>query len=240
MRFLVLIILNKTVNFFFAFLNLFHTKRTKVLMFHEIVKGQTSQKLLHVSINDFEELVVKLSAKSNVISIDHFFDCFNDLKIESQYVVTFDDIYESVYEHAFPLLKAHNIPFTLFVNLSLLDTPNYISTTQLIEMAQCDLCTIGSHGIKHVFYRNHKKADFLNELSGSRKMLESIINYPVSFFAFPYGSLVACSFKNIKHLKNSDYKMAFSTIPSGVWNSVFISKFFVPRINVTKEVINRI
>jgi peptidoglycan/xylan/chitin deacetylase (PgdA/CDA1 family) len=34
---------------------------------------------------------------------------------ECQVVLTFDDAYENVYHHALPILKAHDLPFELFV-----------------------------------------------------------------------------------------------------------------------------
>jgi peptidoglycan/xylan/chitin deacetylase (PgdA/CDA1 family) len=185
-------------------------------------------------------LLDKLSMNRKVVTIHEFYNCFSQHKFDGQFVITFDDVHESVYKYAYPLLKSRNIPFALFVNLSLLDTPNFITTPQLIEMAKCHLCTIGSHGINHVFYRNLKRNQCSAELESSKKNLEFLIKKPIDFFAFPYGSLVACSFRNITEAKGSNYKMAFSTIPSGVWHSPIINKYFIPRVNVSNKVIKRL
>lgn len=209
-------------------------------MLHEIVADDVTPEALQLSYRNFKLLVDRLKVNGDAISIEKFCDCFFNKKFDGEYVVTFDDVYESVYQYAFPFLKVNNIPFTLFVNLSLLDTPKYITTNQLVEMANTELCTIGSHGMHHVFFRNLTKDKCKSELRESKVTLEKIINKPVDFFAFPYGSLVACSFNNIKEVKKSDYKMSFLTIPSGVWNSPIINKYFLPRINVTKKIIKRL
>ncbi|MFA7628487.1 MAG: polysaccharide deacetylase family protein [Candidatus Dojkabacteria bacterium] len=210
-------------------------------MLHEIVADDVTPKRLQISYSNFRSLIERLKNKGNVLSMEEFYDCFSNKEFKGEYVITFDDVYESVYQFAFPLLIANNIPFTLFINISLLDTPGFITTNQLIEMSRSELCTIGSHGIHHVFFRDLKEEDVGKELKNSKKALEQLINKPVNCFAFPYGSFVACSFDNIRKVKKSSfYKMSFGTIPSSVWNSTVISRYFIHRVDVTKSLIEKI
>lgn len=235
----ILRLCNKSVNLFFSFLNTFHFNSIKVLMMHEIIDNDaTLNDFMQLHFDDFKTLLEKL--KNKVISINQFYTQYNNNEFNNKYVITFDDVHESVYEKAYPLLKQNNLFFTLFVNLSLLDTKGYITTDQLIEMSTSSLCTIASHGVNHFFHRKLNNNERLDELNSSKEQLEKIINKPVDFFAFPYGSLVAVSFDSIKQLKNTDYLMSFSTIPSGVWKSFMINKWFIPRINVTKKTIDKI
>ncbi len=231
---------NKGINLFYAFIQNFHPKRIKILMLHEIVSDSVMPELLQLTSSNFNFLLDKIKINGNVIGIEEFCACFKNNNFNGEYVITFDDVYDSVYHWAFPLLIANNIPFTLFVNVSLLDTPGYITKKQLLEMSQNKLCTVGSHGVHHMFFRNLTKKECAKELLDSKLALEKIIKMPVEFFAFPYGSLVAVSFSNVKEVTKYGYRMSFSTIPSGVWHSFFINYWFIPRINVTQKMIQKI
>ena len=131
-----------------------------------------------ISSENFEKLLIWLSEKrtEKLINLD------NKSK-EKQYYISFDDVPDSIYNIGFPLLIKYQIPFTLFIATSLLNKPGYITTDQLREMSKSDLCTIGSHGVSHCFYRFNKDK-LLEELNKSKKQLEYIINKRVSLFAF--------------------------------------------------------
>ncbi|MBP6182586.1 polysaccharide deacetylase family protein [Flavobacterium sp.] len=212
----------------------------KVLMMHEIIDDDVVPRdSMQINYNEYALLLNKLK-KNTVLSLDSFYCKFSKREFNGEYVITFDDVHKSVYEKAYPLLISNNLPFTLFVNLGLLDTKDYISKDQLKEMSLNSLCTIGSHGMNHVFHRKLKNKKCLEELYDSKNELEKLLNIRVNFFAFPYGSLVAVSIRNIKQVKKADYLMSFSTIPSDVSYSSLISKWFIPRINVTNKIIANI
>jgi peptidoglycan/xylan/chitin deacetylase (PgdA/CDA1 family) len=204
-------------------------------MFHKIA---TDRNDFAIHPDDFVKLLNKLPRK-DILSIEEIFNSKFRERKKTHYILTFDDVSSTVYYNAFQFLVRNNLPFTLFVNISLLDEDGYISTNQLIEMASNPLCTIGSHGLNHIYYRKLNEADFLNELKISKEILENLLGKKIKCFAFPYGSLLSCSFKNIKLLKKSDlYQVAFSTIksPINLLNKRFI--FFLPRINVNYKYLN--
>lgn len=115
--------------------------------------------------------------------------------------ISFDDVDESVYENAFPILKKYQIPFTLFViaghvgnddfeNLSLL------TWEQIQEMVDSGLATVGSHTYdmhslvdnKPVFFYPEQKKDFLKDLIKSKETIETNLEgVEVEDFAYPYG-----------------------------------------------------
>lgn len=147
-------------------------------------------------------------------------------------ILTFDDVHDGVYNIAYPLLCERNIPFTLFVSLSLLDQPGYINTAQLKEMAANPLCTIGSHGIDHTFFRNLDDASFRRQLSLSADKLEKITGARPELFAFPYGSVFQCGFTGKKRVADY-YRFGFGTISKPV--TLIDRDYFLPRINLTEE-----
>ena len=206
-------------------------------MFHEVVNEEIKNYSPYViTVNEFEKYLTSI-ATDKLISIEELFKCISEKEKHEKNVITFDDVHDSVYYNAVPFLKKNKIPFTLFVSLSLLDKHGYLSIKQLIELSKEPLCTIGSHGIDHIYYRFLSKKDCEKQLNDSKQKLEKIINKKVEYFAFPYGSFFACSFENIKLAKRSSYKLAFSTIPEKIKNSFIFEKFFLPRICVTSKYI---
>ena len=64
-------------------------------------------------------------------------------------VITFDDGYESVYRHAFPVLKKYGLPATAFVYTDFLGAGDALSWPQLQEMLGSGLVDIQSHSKSH-------------------------------------------------------------------------------------------
>jgi peptidoglycan/xylan/chitin deacetylase (PgdA/CDA1 family) len=170
------------------------------------------------------------------------FETLSEIIIEKRkhdrtFMVTFDDIYESVYRSAYPFLRENNIPFIIFVSTELIDKPKYITTNQLLELSSDPLCTVGSHGCRHVMFRYLQEQEVAEELKNSKNYLENLTGKKVDCFAFPYGRIVECSPRNIRQLSHSDYLFGFSAIKGNLKVQRFCSKFFLPRINVEEKMI---
>jgi peptidoglycan/xylan/chitin deacetylase (PgdA/CDA1 family) len=146
-----------------------------------------------VTKSTFSRQMAKLSNK-HVVPL-------SDYKAEAtQYVITFDDAYENVYRHAFPILRERGYPFEIFVNGALIGRWNRFDRgepktricgiDQLIEMAE-------GGGRIQWHCRNHI------DLTGlTRERVESEMKVPESlrslfgppnlqWFAYPYGAHTA-------------------------------------------------
>ena len=177
-----------------------------VLMLHwvgdEVQDDETEP--FRISTEQFRKLLQWLKTK-NVIRLETF------EKEKNFYALTIDDVPENFYYNAYPLLKESKIPFTLFVNVSLLGKDGFITKNQLIEMSRCKLCTIGSHGVNHDEYVLFNRQQAMKDLKESKTKLEEIIGRAVEIFAYPYGSYYACGYRN-KHLAEEVYKYALVNI----------------------------
>lgn len=204
----------------------------RVLMLHwvgdEVSDNETEP--FRISVAQFKKLLIWLKSK-NIIRLETW-EKTNDF-----YALTIDDVPENFYENAYPLLKEAGIPFTLFVNVSLLDKNGFITREQLKEMSQNSLCTIGSHGISHGEFCLMNKNEALNDLRDSKMELEALIGKPVDMYAFPYGSYYACGYTN-KHFAGETYKYAFGTVACPITKPLLLKRYFLPRINVDVEFLN--
>lgn len=224
-------IYSKFIHTFCVLINKLFPKKVEVFMFHSINKDND----FSVTKENFERFCISIK-KKEIISTDNILDKSNSNAV----CITFDDVCESVYFVAYPILSKYNIKFTLFPATSYLGKSGYITQNQLMEMSNNSLCTIGSHGVSHSFSRYLTRKLFNKELHDSKNAIESIINKKVNCFAFPYGSKAVCSRCNIIQLyKINIYNIAFSTIPTHISDLTLMNRFFLPRINVTDNYINK-
>jgi len=229
---------NRTYRLLLKFLSALTPDAPKVYLFHDIVSdiSQVSSKF-QLSKSSFERFIkTQLESGNKAISFQELSDIIlKGKKRKNVFIVTFDDINESVYTEAFPVLKKYNIPFILFVTKELIGKPNFISKEHLIELSKNNLCTIGSHGLTHRMFRYLDDDEMKVEIEDSKLFLEELTGKEVECFAFPYGRVVETSRKNINYLKSSVYKFGFSAMDGTLAQKYISTKFFLPRIIVDES-----
>ena len=204
-------------------------EKGKVLMFHDI--GNSAGEL-NLDVPTFESILTKVTK----VDLCFLLEGCPEKKFVS---ITFDDVMSSFYENAYPLLREYSCPFTLFVNLSLLDTHGFLTTKQLIELSSDPLCTVGSHGMKHGYFSSYTEDEALNDMKESKYRLQQLTGQSIDLFAFPYGSFFACGWTKHK-LVRQVYKYGFSTISAPIVRRGYMPCGFLPRINVDNNTINNI
>jgi Predicted xylanase/chitin deacetylase len=211
-----------------------------ILMLHEIkdykdIKRNDRNYVIRPC--ELEDMIVRLDSKNvNFLALNDLLIAKN--KSNKEIFFTFDDGYEDVYLFAYPILVKYNIPFCLFLTVSLIGKPGYLSKKQIQEMSANSLCTIGAHAINHVKLRH--TVNSVTEIQGSRIQLEQMFNKKIDLFAYPYGSFNACSYKNIKEVEESDYRYGFSTLQTGLTNKMFLNKYYLPRMNINSATYKKI
>lgn len=109
-------------------------------------------------------------------------------------VLTFDDGYLDIYEQAFPILRQHGFPATIFLVSWWLDGADkrcqppavVLQPSQILEMSQHGI-TVGAHSRAHRRLDELSGAALWSEVAGSKTDLENTLGLPVPFFAYPYG-----------------------------------------------------
>lgn len=216
-------IISKVLHVGFEVTSKLFPEQGRIYVIHDI--GEEDSEFV-LTPTQFEEFLVN-HKNDNFIRLE-------DLEKAQNFVaLTIDDVPEGFYRYGFPLLKKYNIPFTIFVNISLLNTYGYITDKMLVEMSECELSTIGSHGLTHSYFRNLTEQEIKDYFSVSKKKLENICKKDVSLFAFPYGSFYACGYCH-KHLLKEFYSHGFGTVSSAITLPSLLPNYFLPRINLTK------
>ena len=174
----------------FVFQNKNKPCQGKVYMFHNVSdEGDTYS----ITKEHFEEFLDYLCENKKIVDVDTLIK----EKDPDNVVITFDDVYQSVYENAYPLLRERDLPFYLFVSNEYLNKENYLSSEMLFQILSDSNAILGSHNYRHELSRFVDLKEVEEGLIRSKKELEEEFVQDIRDLAFPYGSMYACSQENI-------------------------------------------
>lgn len=174
----------------FLFFTRMPAKNTGVLLFHRI-ETNFPRSLSSLSVSQFQKFCTILQKTSiPVVTFSEY------SPIQQQCCLTFDDGDESIFEHAYPILKACHFRATVFVcsglftNDHIFDaykTPRILNGSKLKELIHAGW-EIGSHTVSHRDLTLLDDDDIFRELELSKITLERILQIPIKSLSFPYGS----------------------------------------------------
>ena len=174
---------------------------TLILMYHAIGQPNEPAGPFVMPAHRFAKQISWLKKMSyQPISLAQFLECQreNRLPPARSVVITFDDGYADNYTMAFPILRQYGIPATIFLVTDFVDLVNtwdqevqlqgrpLMSWTQIQEMAGQGI-DFGAHSKTHHSLTAIPLLQAKDEITGSRRQLETKLDVPVTLFAYPYG-----------------------------------------------------
>ena len=159
---------------------------------------------------------------------------------DGSFVLTFDDGFLGVYEHAFPLLAQMGWPATVFLVSGLIgkkdewtifENPSgttypLLGRREIEEMARGGI-SFHSHSRSHPDLSELPRGTLMKELAGARLDLEDLLGRPVPYLAYPYGRFDE---NVVEAAKESGYRAAFSVQPG--FNRQDVDRFRIRRLDV--------
>ncbi|MCA0243840.1 MAG: polysaccharide deacetylase family protein [Proteobacteria bacterium] len=136
-------------------------------------------------------------------------------------VISFDDGYESVYRHAYPVLKKYRLPATVFVYTDFLGGGDALTWAQLQEMQASGLVDVQSHSKSHrnLIERRAGETDeryraaLDTEMRAPRELLERRLPpLKVRQLAYPFGDANEAV---LEAAARNGYELGATVVPGG-------------------------
>jgi len=161
--------------------------------------------------------------------------------VEGTFVLTFDDGFLGVYEHAFPLLERMRWPAVMFLVTGLIGKEDkwsreenpprrayqLLGKKEIAEMSERGFA-FESHSRSHADLTTLDHAALSRELAGARQDLEDLLGKPVRYLAYPYGRFNDAV---MQAAQASGYEGAFSTQPG--FNRRGVDRLRMRRLDVS-------
>ncbi len=171
--------------------NKINRKGLTILAYHSISNEIAPDETITPEV--FERQLQYIEENYKVISLEKAIEYLQTgiEKVSGSIVITFDDGYSDNYYNAYPLLKKHNFPATIFLITGFVKNNGgkYLSPSQIHEMKN-DNISFGSHTVSHQILTNLTKEEIVREIRGSKDMLESQLGQRINFFSYPIGTRV--------------------------------------------------
>jgi peptidoglycan/xylan/chitin deacetylase (PgdA/CDA1 family) len=221
-----------------------NSERIPVLMYHRV--GNAHNEWEHkycVSPQRFaEHMQVLARAGWQAVTIDDFF-AWLDGKVElpeKSFLLTFDDGFLGVHDHAAPVLTALGWPATVFLVSQLIGQRDAWCETHNPSGATYPLMDVShirhlrAHGFSfHSHTRSHADLPTLDDsalhsqLMGARDDLQTLLGEAVDYLAYPYGHY---DDRVLRAAQAAGYRAAFSVQPG--FNRRDIDHFRLRRLDV--------
>ena len=208
------------------FYSIYTAPSSCVLMLHSVGAPEDSGTGVNLSKNRFDILLDSFQ------NFDHLETILSNPKVQ-KIALTFDDGYKDIFDVIYTCLKERDIPFTVFITYDLLDTPNYLTKEQLVQLSNDPLVTIGSHCKHHIPLAKASKETQQEELLSSHQLLESLIQKRIAYLAYPYGQY---NNDTLEILNNSQtYSHAFVACGSFLTVHSLSHPYKLPRMNISNK-----
>ena len=159
-----------------------------ILLYHHVTDSAETTRY-SVSIQDFEKQISSLRRWGyTAIPISLLVQAIEqgaDLPLRPV-VITFDDGYRDVYQHALPVMERYGYTGTLYLIVEQIGVGGYMNKKQLKELVDRGW-EVGSHSETHSNLRK-SHGNLTDEIFNSRLALEELLSTPVVSFSYPYGS----------------------------------------------------
>jgi peptidoglycan/xylan/chitin deacetylase (PgdA/CDA1 family) len=121
--------------------------------------------------------------------------------------ITFDDGNASDVDHALPQLRRRKLTATFFIVAGRLGAPGFLDESGVRTLAAAGMM-IGCHGMRHRPWRGLDERALWEEVVDARRLLEQVLNRPVTEAACPFG---AYDRRVLRFLRRHGYRRAYTS-----------------------------
>ena len=179
--------------------------RLTILGYHDVLPVPTAPH--HIAVAAFEAQMELLAERAGVSALEDPSGARSPSA--AGVAITFDDARDNFLEFALPTLERLRLPATLFAPSRLLGRPGHLRSEELREVADRGVA-VGSHARSHCSLRDLPAGLLADEIAGSRRELEELLERPVTTFSYPYGHWDGAARAEVA---DAGYRLAVTTRP---------------------------
>lgn len=219
-------------------------KRVPVLMYHRVGEAQNPWEARYAihPIAFAAHMQALAHAGYHAVSIDALMDWLDGGPPlpAGACLITFDDGFRGVRDHALPVMERLGWPFSVFLVSDLIGSHDLWTrnvnpsgtTYPLLDAGEihdmlCRGVSFQSHTRSHRSLPSLSDAELVSELGGSRQALAELLGRDVEYLAYPFGHLDE---RVEAAASRAGYRAAFSTQPG--FNRTDVNHFRIRRIDI--------
>lgn len=110
-----------------------------------------------------------------------------------------------------------------------------LSWKQVIELDTHELVTIGAHTVNHMALSRLNDDEVVEEISNSKKIIETKIKSPVQYLAYPIGTSMEAGEREFNLARMCNIKMAVTTEKGNIFKHHTNYLYSLPRIGINEN-----
>lgn len=193
---------------------LFKNNDSKIIFYHDIHSSKVYCNESSTSLQLFKSHIEFINESS--------YDLVNNIsKPLNQIKIQFDDGFKGIYD-CLPFIIENKIPIEIFLIVDKINTDNYLSEKQIVEMNKYDFITFSSHTVTHPCLNEINENVLRHELEYSKSYLQKILNHDVKSICYPKGLFNKIVIREANKL---NYVFQYSSIPGAFYNPIFTNVY---------------
>ncbi len=218
----------------------------RIILYHRVAECKNDPNQLCVDPENFRAQIKFLKDDYNVIPLVKLAEDIKKKKVQNNSVViTFDDGYADNLHNALPILEELQVPATMFLTAGYIgqNKPFYwdqdtapedrgrpMTPDEAKRLSNSHLIEIGGHTVSHPKLAKLTESEQFEEIFGGKKILEKMLNIPLSGFAYPFGGANSFDNKTMDLVRKAGFRYACANIHERVTNNSHI--YALPRFIV--------
>ena len=174
--------------------------------------------------DSWSNTMVRMRVRINLGTDESCYVCFDDLRYDynarPKIIICFDDEWQSVYDNAFPIMKANNQKGVLFIITDNVGTTDRMSLTTINELYRSYGWNVCSHTKSHQYLTTISETDMHTEIDSADIYLTNYTSK--KFIAYPYGYY-------------NDAVISYVKSKNIVFGRTIVSAQYQPHINLSDD-----
>jgi len=220
--------------FFLCFCKFIFAQENSAAIFAYHRFGEQTFPSTNIKLKQFKSHINEIKKNNyNVLPINEIIDHIINKKPlpEKTIGLTIDDGFKSIYNNAWPLIKAAGLPVTIFVTTGTIGSgsKNYMTWKEIKELSDSGV-TIGHHTVNHYHLVNKSLDTLENEIENANNAFKKNLGYIPNIFSYPYGEY---SLQIKEFIKKKKFKAAFGQHSGIIFNEIDL--FELPRFSMNEK-----